>query len=198
MPADVIERAAHRMNRLIEDLLDVTSIEAGHLAIERARMSATQIVLDAVETQRALAAAATLELALELEPNLPELCADHDRLCQLFENLIGNALKFTQPGGRVTVAAVALEDDVRFSVSDTGTGIADRDLPHLFDRFWQGRKAGRRGAGLGLPIAKGIVEAHGGHIWVDSQVGRGSTFYFTIPAAPHLEAGQAEHAPRGA
>jgi signal transduction histidine kinase len=181
--ADVIERAAQRMNRLIQDLLDITRMEAGHLVIERARISATQLVLDSVEAERALATAGSLELALDIGSDLPELWADRDRLLQVVENLIGNALKFTKPGGRVRVAAAAHDDEVLFSVADTGAGIADLDMPHVFDRFWQGRKTGRRGAGLGLPIAKGIVEAHGGRIWVDSQLGCGSTFYFTIPAA---------------
>ena len=105
-------------------------------------------------------------------------------LLQVFENLIGNALKFTHPGGRITVGAAPRAGETLFWVADTGSGIASEDVVHVFDRFWQSRKADRRGAGLGLSIVKGIVEAHGGRIWVESLIGRGSTFFFTIPAAP--------------
>jgi signal transduction histidine kinase len=119
--------------------------------------------------------------------DLPEVWADRDRLLQVFENLIGNAIKFTGSGGRVTVGAVPHEGGVQFWVHDTGAGISGEDLPHVFDRFWQARKANRRGAGLGLPIARGIVEAHGGRIWVESTSGQGSTFFFAIPAAPRAE-----------
>ncbi len=183
-PADVLERAVTRMNRLIQDLLDVTSIEAGHLSIEQARVSAGQLVSDSVDSQRPLAASASLELRFDMAQNLPEVWADRGRLLQVFENLIGNAVKFTEPGGRITVGAAPRDGDVMFWVADTGTGIADEDLVHLFDRFWQARKVGRRGAGLGLPIVEGLVEAHGGRIWVESAPGSGSTFFFTIPTAP--------------
>jgi len=107
--------------------------------------------------------------------------SDRERLLQVFENLIGNALKFTEPGGRITVGAAPRAGEVVFWVEDTGAGIASDQLPHLFDRFWQAHKTGRRGAGLGLPIVKGIVEAHGGRISVKSAPGRGSRFVFTIP-----------------
>jgi signal transduction histidine kinase len=95
-------------------------------------------------------------------------------------------LKFTQPGGRITIRAERGAGDVVFSVADTGAGLAAGELPRLFDRFWQAQRSGRRGAGLGLPIVKGIVDAHGGRIWVDSKPGRGSTFYFTIPTVPDV------------
>jgi signal transduction histidine kinase len=196
-PAEVIERAATRMNRLIEDLLDVTRMEAGRLSVEPARVSTQQIVSEAIEAQRSLAASASLELRLELAPELPEVWADRDRFLQIFENLIGNALKFTKPGGRITVGAALREGQVLFWVTDTGSGISAENLPHLFDRFWQARKAERRGAGLGLPIVKGLVEAHGGRIWVESQPGQGSTFFFTLPTAQQAEAGGAAPAPRG-
>jgi signal transduction histidine kinase len=102
---------------------------------------------------------------------------------QVFDNLIGNATKFTQPGGRIAVRVAMQNEDVMFSVTDTGVGIAPDDLPHVFDRFWQAATRARRlGAGLGLPITRGIVEAHGGRIGVESEVGRGTTFVFTIPA----------------
>lgn len=183
-PAEVIERAATRMNRLIQDLLDVVRMEAGCLSVERASVSAAQVVSDSVEAQRGLASSASLAIQLDLAPGLPEVWADRDRLLQVNENLIGNAVKFTGPGGRITVGAAPRGSEALFWVADTGAGIDAEDLPHVFDRFWQARKAGRRGAGLGLPIVKGIIEAHGGRIWVESTPGRGSTFFYTIPTAP--------------
>jgi len=100
----------------------------------------------------------------------------------VFENLIGNAIKFSKPGGRIVVRAAPKERNVVFSVSDTGPGIAPEAVAHIFDRFWQAATRERRlGAGLGLQITKGIVEAHGGRIWVESELGRGTTFFFTIP-----------------
>ncbi len=196
-PAEVIERAATRMNRLIQDLLDVTLIEAGSLSVERGRVSAGLLVSDSIEAQMTTASQSSLELLVEVPPDLPEVWADRDQLLRVFENLIGNAVKFSQPGGRITVGAAPRDSEVLFWVADTGAGIAAEDLPHLFERFWQARKGDRRGAGLGLTIVKGIVEAHGGRIWVESTPGRGSTFYFTIPAVFPKEAWRHEPAPHG-
>jgi len=185
--AEAIERSAKRMNRLIEDLLDVTRMDAGRLSVEKTRVPAEQVVADSVEAQKPLAASASVQLRLEVARDLPEVRADRDRLLQALENLIGNAVKFTAPGGRITVGVAPRNGEVLFWVTDTGSGIAKDDLPHLFDRFWQAHKSSRRGAGLGLPIVKGIVEAHGGRIWVESTLGVGSTFFFTMPSAPHAE-----------
>jgi signal transduction histidine kinase len=101
----------------------------------------------------------------------------------VFENLIGNAIKFTNAGGRITVGAGSREHEVVFWVADTGCGIATESLPRVFDRFWQADRAGHHGAGLGLPIAKGIVDAHRGRIWVESTLGLGSVFFVAIPLA---------------
>ena len=169
------------MNRLIQDLLDVTQIEAEKLSLERAALNARRIVADSVDAQVMLASSASLTLELDVAEDLPNLWADKDRLSQVFENLIGNAVKFTPGGGRICVGAAAHDADVLFWVKDAGAGIAPEDVPHLFDRFWQARKGKRHGAGLGLPIVKGIVEAHGGRVWVESTLGQGSTFFFTIP-----------------
>ena len=109
--------------------------------------------------------------------------ADRDRLLQIFENLVGNSLKFTGGGGSITVAAEVREKELLFSVRDSGMGIRPEHLPHLFDRFWQARRVERQGAGLGLQIVKCIVEAHGGRIWVESTPARGSCFLFSIPRA---------------
>jgi PAS domain S-box-containing protein len=192
-PVEVISRAAARMNRLIEDLLDVTRIEAGRFPVERRPLSPGALVTEAVDMEVALASSSSIDLRLALATDLPDVWVDRDRLLQVFENLIGNAMKFTRSGGRITVGAEARDHGVLFWVKDTGNGIPAEDLPHVFDRYWQaGAGAGRLGAGLGLSITKGIVEAHGGRIWVESTAGQGSNFYFSIPTGrpeeerPHL------------
>jgi PAS domain S-box-containing protein len=182
-PAQVIERAAMRMNRLIQDLLDIAIMESGQLTIERARLSASGLIVEAVDMQRPLASASSLELRIEADSDVPEVWGDRDRLLQVFENLIGNAIKFTKAGGSITVGATSRDHEVIFRVADSGSGIAPENLPRVFDRFWQATRANRQGAGLGLPITKGIVEAHGGRIWVESTPNRGTTFSFTIPQA---------------
>jgi signal transduction histidine kinase len=180
-PMEVIHRVAKRMNRLIQDLLDVARMEAGQLTIERARVSAGGLIAEAVDMQRPLASSSSLELRVEVDPDVAEVWGDRNRLLQVFENLIGNAIKFTQAGGRITAGATSRDEEIVFWVADTGGGIASENLPRVFDRFWTATRTGRQGAGLGLPITKGIVEAHGGRIWVESTVGSGSTFFFTIP-----------------
>ena len=181
MPEDIL-RAAKRMNHLIEDLLDVALVEAGRLAVEFALLLAADLARDAVKTQRPLAKASGLEISLEVEPDVRTAWGDRRRLLQVFENLLGNATKFTQPGGRIVVRVAVNNDDVTFSVTDTGVGIAPDAVPHVFDRFWQASTRSRRlGAGLGLSITRGIVEAHGRRIGVESEIGCGTTF-FTIPA----------------
>jgi PAS domain S-box-containing protein len=184
-PRLVIARSASRMNRLIQDLLDVALVEAGELKVERAPLSATDLARDAVESEKPLAAESGLELDLEGTGDAPKVLGDRNRLLQVFDNLIGNAIKFTPKGGRITVGVRPGENEVVFSVADTGRGISPDHTPHVFDRFWQAAtRAKRLGAGLGLPITRGLVEAHGGRIWVESTVGRGSTFFFTIPTVP--------------
>ncbi len=117
-----------------------------------------------------------------MEPEPPTINIDRDRLLQALGNLVGNAIKFTPQGGRVEVQVTRAGDDIRFEVRDTGPGIPAKQLPHLFDRFWQARHSGRHSVGLGLAIAKGIVEAHGGRIWVESEEGSGARFFVTVPA----------------
>jgi signal transduction histidine kinase len=189
-PGEVIERSAKRMNHLIEDLLEVTRMEAGRLPFEPGSVSPGQVIADAVEAQKPLVTAASLDIQAEVPGQIMDVWADRDRLLQIFENLIGNAVKFTPAHGHVSVGAEQGEDEITFRVADTGAGIDDDELPHLFDRFWQGHRAKRGGAGLGLPIVKGIVDAHGGRIWVRSAPGRGTTFFFTLPTARKAEQGQ--------
>jgi signal transduction histidine kinase len=152
--------------------------------VEFAPLLASDLARDAVEMQRPLAEASGVTISLEVEPDVQTAWGDRRRLLQVFDNLIGNAVKFTQPGGCILVRVAVKNEDVMFSVTDTGVGIAQDAVPHLFHRFWQATTRARRlGAGLGLPITKGIVEAHGGRIGVESEVGRGTTFFFTIPAS---------------
>ncbi|NVB85120.1 MAG: PAS domain S-box protein [Kofleriaceae bacterium] len=183
-PRQVILRATERMNRLIQDLLDVSQIEAGQLRIERGSVATDLLLEDVVEAERRLATAQALELQLELATALPDVLGDHDRISQVLENLIGNAIKFTPAGGKIVVGARPQDHNVLFWIADTGPGITAEGLDHIFDPFWQAKKGSRHGAGLGLPIARGIVEAHGGRIWVESTVGRGTIFFFTLPRAP--------------
>jgi PAS domain S-box-containing protein len=180
---EMIQRAAEQMRRLIRDLLDVSSIEAQRLTIERSRQSVALLLADAVEGMQARADMKSLRLDADLDaaPGL-EVDCDRDRIQQVLANLIGNAVKFTEKGS-VSVGARRREQEVWFSVTDTGSGIPAADLDHVFDRFWQARKTARAGTGLGLSIAKGIVEAHGGKIWAESEVGVGTTLRFTLPSA---------------
>jgi len=180
------------MDRLIQDLLDVALMESSQLTIERACMSTRELIFGAVEIQRPLASSSSLELRVDLDRDVPNVWGDRGRLLQVFQNLIGNAIKFTDAGGRIIVSAVETDHEVVFQVADTGCGIAPEDLPRVFDRFWQATRAGSHGAGLGLQITKGIVETHGGRIWVQSSEGRGTTVSFTIPTvAPRAPASSA-------
>jgi signal transduction histidine kinase len=178
-----VQRAAERMYRLVHDLLDVAAAEAGQLHIERAPEPVDTLIADAIETLKPLAAAKHIDLTTIVTPALPAVFADRERMIQVFSNLAGNAIKFTPNGGAVTLGVRDADDGVEFSVRDTGPGIAADHLPHVFDRFWQASKTARMGTGLGLTIAKAIVDAHGGHIGVASEPGHGSTFSFTIPLA---------------
>jgi signal transduction histidine kinase len=178
----IIQRSARTMDRLINDLLDVSKIEAGTLAVAPRPVSAASIVRETQEAFAPLASDRGITFTCDAAQELPVVAADHDRLMQVLSNLVGNALKFTPAGGRVCLSAAVVDDFVRFSVEDSGSGIAAADLARVFDRFWQKQRATRSGAGLGLAIAKAIVTAHHGNIWAESTEGRGSTFHFTIPA----------------
>lgn len=176
-----VKREAGRMHRLIHDLLDMNAIEAGKLHVHRSAQEIAPLVDEVVETLRPLAHAKQIEIALEAPPELPVVHADRDRLFQVFSNLGGNAIKFTPSGGRVVIRVRQGDDTVEFDVADTGPGIPPGDLSRVFDRYWQAKKTANLGSGLGLTIAKGIVEAHGGRIDVSSVQGEGTVFSFTIP-----------------
>lgn len=193
-PADLLDgpfgrtlRAMHRAtvsaNRMIGDLLDVARIESGQLAIEPRPEPLAPLLEEAVERHQHTAREEGIELGSRFDDPLPAVMADRERVLQILGNLLGNALKFTPEGGRVELGAVVEEGEVRCYVADSGPGIPSEQLPHVFDRFWQARRADRRGLGLGLAIVHGLVEAHGGRVWVESDPERGSRFHFTLPIA---------------
>jgi signal transduction histidine kinase len=177
---EIVRRAAESMDHMIQDLLDIARIETGRLAVETAPICVADLVQEAVGMLEPIAEKQGKRLVSTVQEGLPAVNADRERMLQIFSNLVGNAVKFTPAGGTITLAAERDADVVRFHVSDTGTGIPPEHLPHLFDRFWQANRTDRRGIGLGLPIVKGLVEAHGGEIRVVSEPGRGTTFSFTV------------------
>ena len=179
---DRLARSSRSMTRLVDDLLDVASIEAGRLGLRPAALRTDALVRDALDTHQAHAQASGVTLTTVSQTSAT-IEADPGRLQQALSNIVGNALKFTPAGGTVVVRADDDEDAVRFSVADTGPGIGREHVARVFDPFWQSNHADRRGRGLGLAIAKGIVEAHGGRIWLESELGRGTTVCFTVPKA---------------
>ena len=176
-------RAVQRMNRLIADLLDVVRMEAGHLSLNVGATDVARVLGETMEAFQARAAEQGISLLLSPEPPNAIVQADEERVLQLIDNLVGNALKFTPSGGRVTIGGFVDSNELRVTVADTGPGIPEEQRARLFERFWQARGADRRGLGLGLPIAKGIAEAHGGRLWVESTMGSGTTFHFAMPLA---------------
>jgi PAS domain S-box-containing protein len=192
IPPDVAERveimleAAAQIDALIQDLLDVTRLEAGRLTVSPRDVDPVPLVEAALHALHTLAESSGVELEASYADDLPMVHADPERVTQILSNLVGNALKFTPAGGRVEVRVQPYNEGALVSVTDTGEGIPADHLPHVFDRFFQvssTRVGARHGAGLGLPIARGIVEAHGGTIWIESAPGRGTTVRFTLPAA---------------
>jgi signal transduction histidine kinase len=179
-----IEESATWAFHIIQDLLDVASIDAGRLSIDVQPQALTPILMRAQAMFLPVAAdrELTLDVATPADDRLPLVTIDADRVLQVLGNLLQNACKFTPAGGTIRVSATALPGAVEVAVSDTGPGIAPDDISKVFERFWHaGRQSKVRSTGLGLAIARGIVDAHGGRLWVDSTVGRGSTFFFTLP-----------------
>jgi signal transduction histidine kinase len=177
-----IRRAAETMQRLIDDLLDFASIEAGSLAIKRQAHDPGLLVQETLVSFSGVATKRRLQLTAKVDPQLPKLDGDRERILQVLSNLVGNATKVIAEGGHVTLRVEARGRDLLFAVSDDGPGIGEENVKYLFERYWRG-DATYKGTGLGLAIAKGIVNAHGGQIWVESELGHGATFLFTIPAA---------------
>jgi len=185
----IIRQAADQIDALIQDLLDITRLEAGRLTVDPSEEDIGNIVTSSVLSLRPLAEAGGVSLLATLPASPLIGRADGERLSQLLSNLIGNAIKFTPADGQVSIAVLPRDLDVEFEIADSGEGIAPDQLPFVFDRFHQAgavRRASRHGAGLGLPIARGIVEAHGGRIWIESTLGVGTTVRFTLPRTDPL------------
>lgn len=179
----IVTRTVQRMNRLIHDLLDAARVQSGYsLPIAPVSVEIQTLLADVAELVAAQARRKSLTLAWSADDAPESLLADRDRLLQVFLNLIGNAIKFTPEGGRIETHVWSEADNlVRFSISDTGPGIAAENLDKLFEPFWQAKDRATLGTGLGLSIARGIIEAHGGTIWVESKPGEGTRFTFTLP-----------------
>lgn len=183
--AEVIHAEAARMHRMVVELLDLARMDAGTAELEMTAVDIGAVLRGAAERFKPLAQDAGIDLELQLADGLPNIAGDGDRLSQVFMNLLDNALKFTPRGGRIQIGAAAKTDGVQVSVADNGTGIAEKDIPHVFDRFYQAdtaRAGGEmHGAGLGLAIARQIVSAHSGRITVRSASGRGTEFTVQLP-----------------
>ncbi len=180
-----IKRTSSFMLNLVDDLLDVSTIEAGRLTLDRRPSDLGQLLTDNVTLNRTLAArkSVTIEWAAPAA-TLPMVSLDAGRIEQVLNNLIGNAMKFAAPGSRVLVAVLSAADAVVFSIADEGPGIPPGDLPNLFKPFARATArgtAGEKSTGLGLAIVRKIVEAHGGRIWVESELGHGATFFVSLP-----------------
>ncbi len=182
---EIIRDHALRLGRLTDDLLKLSQIEAGKLELDLRPVVVTDLIESCVETTRLKAAQKRLELLVEGQPHVPPIRGDSNRLREVLQNLLDNAVQYTPPGGRITVRAARADSQVVISVSDTGIGIPQAELERIFERFYRvdaARSHEVGGTGLGLSIARHLVEAHGGRIMVESEVGRGSTFWVYLPA----------------
>jgi PAS domain S-box-containing protein len=177
----VLQRSLNRAERLIDDLLDFANIDAGRLSLELMELDPAVLLREARDVLEPLAREKHVVLVIDAEPSLPQVRADRDRVLQVLSNLGGNAIKVSSGGAAVELRAASRGDEIVFSVTDTGPGISETDQRHLFERYWRSSTAMYKGTGLGLAIAQGIVEGHGGRIWVESTLGAGSTFFFTLP-----------------
>jgi signal transduction histidine kinase len=183
----IIKRNIERLNRLISDLLDISRIEAGKLQLHTQSVQINQLVQECLHGLEELGKQKNIVITASLAEDMPPVSADPDKIIQVVTNLIGNAVKFTPPGGKVSVETAKRFECVQVSISDTGVGISHQDLEKVFDKFYQVTNNAEhikvKGTGLGLPISKGIIERHQGKIWAESVLGKGSTFIFTLPFA---------------
>ncbi len=184
------QQETNRMSALIDDLFELAQIDAGGVELQREAASLSDLISDTLGAFAARAVARNLSLTGEVSPDIDPVWMSPGKISRVFRNLIENAIRFTPAGGAIHVRAGVEHAAVVVAVSDTGSGIPAEDLPHVFDRFYRGEKSRSRegyvsgGAGLGLAIAKGIIEAHGGRIWVESAVGRGTVMKFSLPRNP--------------
>ncbi len=184
---ETIHREATRLAGLINDFLDLVRLESGRVKITKKPVQLRQLLEECIAIMRPQAEPRKIKIKLSIPPAFPFVFADEDRLRRVILNLLSNAIKFNRDEGLVEVKVELAGKEVRISVSDTGIGIMPEELPHIFEKFYRGRaEEGVSGSGLGLSIAKQIVEAHGGRIWVESTPGQGSTFTFTLPMESSL------------
>jgi two-component system phosphate regulon sensor histidine kinase PhoR len=179
-----MESEIDNITQLVHELLELSRIESGRVPLERRSINPCEFLKRGIERMQMQAERAGLSLRLECTEQLPEVNADPERIQQVLVNLIHNAVKFTRPGGEIVVTATPRDHDVIVAVRDTGVGIAPEELTRIFERFYKAdRSRSGGGTGLGLSIARHLVEAHGGRIWAESELDKGSVFYFTLPAA---------------
>jgi signal transduction histidine kinase len=178
-----IRASVVHMQRLVSDLLEVQRIEAGYMRLNKQSAFVNGLLTEAIDALGNVISEKNLRVKNVLPAESAWVEVDRDRILQVFSNLLGNAVRFTAPGGEIELGAKVEARTVTFWLSDTGIGIPQEHLPHVFDRFWQAQRTGRQGIGLGLAIVKGLVEMHGGSVWVQSEVGTGTTFCFVLPRA---------------
>jgi two-component system phosphate regulon sensor histidine kinase PhoR len=181
---EIILDHSRRLARLTDDLLKLSKMDAERLELEIRRVSVSQFVESCIETTQRSAAEKDLRISVNVRETIPDIAADRRLLAEVLQNLLDNAIQYTPSGGQIMVSACANGNEVTFTVSDTGIGIPRADQPRIFERFYRVDVARSRevgGTGLGLSIAKHLVEAHGGRIWVESEIGQGSQFHFTVP-----------------
>ena len=178
----IIDNQSEHLGKLIDNLLDISRLESGRFQIQKRHMSIKNTIQDAVESFYSLASEKGIVINEDIPATLPELEVDGERLRQVMVNLLSNAIKFSNDGGSVTVKIEVKDSELMMQVTDHGIGILEEVMPHLFERFFRVKdSAGVGGAGLGLYISKQIIDAHGGRIWAESELGKGSTFSFTLP-----------------
>lgn len=179
---DKISHSCNRMNKLIEDLLTVTTIEQGNLKLQKTPISVNGLVHDVFLSFEDLAAQKQVRLKKKIDyKSEPVMIADRDRIFQVLANIVSNALRFTSPEGFIEIGVEETPATYLFHITDSGSGIPQESLAHIFDRYWQGHKDRGTGVGLGLSIVKGIVEAHEGTVWAESELGKGTKFQFILP-----------------
>lgn len=184
---DRILATAWKMDTLLNSFLTCSKIRGSQLPIEKRSCDVLSVLANSIEIMEPIASKNEIRLIVDTPSRLPAIQGDPIRLLQAITNLLSNAMKYTPAGGAIRVTAAPHGDTLLFSLKDTGVGIPSDHLPHIFERFWQGRPNEGNGVGLGLSIVKGIIEAHGGRVWVESQAGKGSNFLFTLPLDKTVE-----------